>query len=77
MSDYNFEKANTNVPFDPEESAYAIFAVVGALAAAIANGDPAKKNDILAKLDKAYLFNNTPCGVEIARMAKVIKVAMG
>jgi len=78
MSEYNFEVVNTDVPFNPEESAYAILAVVGALAAAIADGDPAKKNDILAKLDKAYLFNNKKsCDVEIARMAKIIKVAMG
>ncbi|MGC0899845.1 hypothetical protein WKG98_08200 [Pantoea agglomerans] len=78
MSDYNFEAVNTDAPFNPEESAYAILAVVGVLAAAIADGDPAKKKDILAKLDKAYLFNDkNSCDVEIARMAKIIKVAMG
>ncbi|WP_413529756.1 hypothetical protein [Rahnella inusitata] len=77
MGNYNFEAANTDTPVNPEETAHAVLAVLAALGAAIADGDPAKKEDLLKKLDHAYLFNtDATCSTEIARMAKFIKVAL-
>ncbi len=78
MSTYNFEAANTDAPVNPEETAHAVLAVLGALSAAIVNGDPTKKEELLKKLDHVYLFNtDATCSTEIARMAKFIKVALG
>lgn len=78
MSNYNFETANTDAPVNPEETSYALLAVLGALASSIVDGDQEKKEQLLNKIDQAYLFNtNATCSIEIARMAKFIKVAIG
>lgn len=78
MSTYNFETVNTDVPVNHEMTSFAVLAVLGALAVAIADGDPQKKDDLLRKLDHAYLYNKDfGSSVEIARMAQVIKVSIG
>ncbi|EPL3436078.1 hypothetical protein QBC30_003137 [Citrobacter freundii] len=77
MSNYNFETANTDTIVNPEETAYALLAVLAALAAEIVDGDSKRKDALLSKLDQAYLMNNkATSSTEIARMAKFIKAAL-
>ncbi|HAS0829883.1 TPA: hypothetical protein I3313_004936, partial [Enterobacter hormaechei subsp. hoffmannii] len=55
MSKYNFETVDTDVPVNHEEVSYALLAVLGALGKSIAGDDPKKQEDLLKKLDHAYM----------------------
>jgi hypothetical protein len=79
MTNYNFDSVNTDVPVNHEEVSYALLAVLAALGKSIAGDDPRKQEDLLKKLDHAYMYNNglgTSVDVEIARMAQSIKAAL-